>query len=83
MERCRDSTRQTYYRIWKQFNQFFLRLDQKPDTWEECLILFTGFLVEAKHKSSTVKTYVSAIRGVLMEVGVKLKENRFLINSLT
>ena len=45
MKHCGSSTRKTYHRIWKLFNQFFLRLDDKPSTWEQRLILFTGFLV--------------------------------------
>ena len=83
MERCRNSTLETYHRIWKLFNQFFIKLDEKPDTWEQRLILFTGFLVDNKLKSTTVKTYISAIRTILREVNIKLCENNFLLNSLT
>ena len=73
----------TYHHIWKLFNQFFIRLDSKPRSWEDRLILFTRFLVNNELQSSTVKTYISAIRGVLREVGMKLAENNFLIMSLT
>ena len=66
-ERCRDSTQQMYYRIWKLFNQFFIRLDSKPDTWEDRLVLFTGFLIENKLKSNTIRSYLLAIKGVLYE----------------
>ena len=34
MDRNRSSTRETYHRIWKLFNHFFLKLDRKPDTWK-------------------------------------------------
>ena len=71
-QQYRDSTRRNYYTIWKLFNQFFLRLDKKLATWEECLVLFVGFLVNDKKQSATVKSYVSAIRAVLQEIGVKL-----------
>ena len=79
MERCRDSTRKTYHRIWKIFNHFILRLDHKLKTWEEQLILFTGYLVNNNLHSAMVKTYISAIRGVLMEVGIKINENKYLM----
>ena len=64
MERCRNSTRKTYYHIWKLFNNFFLRLDSKPNNWEQRLVLFTGFLVHNNLKSGMVRSYISAIRGV-------------------
>ena len=43
MERVRNSTKSNYYGIWKTFNEFYVRLDIKPPTWEERLILFAGF----------------------------------------
>ena len=82
-ERCRDSTRKTYYRIWNLFNNFFLRLDSKPNNWEHRLVLFTGFLVHNNLKSGMVRSYILAIRGVLREIGVKLQENDYLLSSLT
>ena len=82
-QRYRDSTRQTYYRIWKLFAQFYLRLDHKPKYWEDRLTLFTAFLIEKKLKSSTVKSYLSAIKAVLTEDEIEFSENTFLLNSLT
>ena len=49
-QRNRLSTRKNYYCVWKQFNQFFIRLDKKPDNWEERLILFVGYLVHQNKK---------------------------------
>ena len=83
MESRRDSTRLTYHRIWKLFNEFFIKLDVKPESWEERLVLFTGFLVNKNLKASTVRTYISAIRGVLAESRIKIKEDSYLISSLT
>ena len=68
MEKHRDSTRETYHCIWKQFNKFFIRLDAKPCNWEDRLVLFTAYLVENKLKSSSIKSYISAIRSVLAEL---------------
>ena len=79
----RLSTKKTYYNIWKKFNQFFIRLDRKPKTWEDRLTLFVGYLVQDKNKSSTIKSYISAVRSVLMEDGVKLNEDKYLLTSLT
>ena len=79
----RNSTRATYHRIWKLFNQFFIRLDVKPCSWEDRLVLFTSFLVNNKLKSSTVKSYISAICSVLAEIGEELDQNNYLLKSLT
>ena len=83
LKRCRTSTRQTYYRFWRLFNQFFIRLDKKPNNWEDRLVLFTGFLIENKLQSSSIKSYLSTIRCVLTEHRIEVNEDRFLINSLT
>ena len=63
MECFRDSTKQTNYRIWKLFNQFFIKLDDRPRSWNDRLVLFTGFLVDSQLQSATVKSYISAIKG--------------------
>ena len=79
----RYSTRKTYRNVWKNFNQFFIRLDRKPNSWEERIVLFVGFLIESKKQSSTIRSYISAIRAVLLADGVQLNENKYLITSLT
>ena len=79
----RDSTKRNYYGIWKNFNKFYIRLDEKPGTWEERLILFVGFLVENNKKASTIKSYVSAVKSVLQGDGVELNVNKCLISSMT
>ena len=82
-QRCRDSTRETYHRIWRIFSDFYLRLDDKPISWEERITLFTGYLIDTEHKSSTIKTYISALKGVLAEEGYKLETNDFTLSALT
>ena len=82
-QRHRDSTRRSYYAIWKVFNKFIVKLDCKPDAWEDCLTLFVGHLVQSNKKASTVKSYISAIRSVLQDVKVELHEDRMLMTSLT
>ena len=83
-ERNRSSTRKNYHDIWRSFNTFFIKLDSKPRSWEDRVILFVAYLIEEKGaKSTTVRSYVSAIRSVLLEDGVTLSENKFLLASLT
>ena len=72
-----------YYVVWKKFNQFYIKLDSKPNSWEERLVLFTAYLVDHNFKSSTVKSYISAVCSVLSELKIKLNEDTSLITSLT
>ena len=80
----RDSTRAMYHKIWNRFSKFFIRLDDKPTSWENRIILFIGYLIEeCKLQSSTIRSYISALKAVLAEDKVKLKQDDFVINSLT
>ena len=83
LQRVRESTKNNYYSIWKAFNSFYLRLDQKPGTWEERLLLYAGFLVKEKKQSQTVKSYILAIKNILKDDGVVINEDKFLLASLT
>ena len=82
-ERNRSSTRKNYYCVWKKFNEFFIKLDEKPSSWEERLTLFVGYLIENNCKSGMVRSYVSAVKAVLKDDGEEINENTFLLNSLT
>ena len=79
----RESTKNNYYVIWKIFGKFLIGLDHRPSNWEDHLTLFVGHLIENHKQSSTVKSYVSAIKSILLEDKVKLNENQYLISSLT
>ena len=79
----RDTTQHTYYNVWKLFNKFFLQLDKRPSTWEERLTLFVGYLIQNDKQSSTIRSYISAIRSVLRDMNVQLHEKMFLLTSLT
>ena len=83
-QRVRGTTRKNYYSVWKSFNDFFILLDEKPQFWEERLTLFIAYLIEYKKlQSQTVRSYISAIRSVLLEDGYEIDEDRFLLSSLT
>ena len=51
LEARRKSTRKNYYSVWKNFNQFYLKLDIKPESWEERIILYAGYLIDQNKKS--------------------------------
>ena len=81
--RVRDTTKRNYQSVWKTFNNFFIRLDIKPDNWEDRIILFVGHLIECNRQSQTIRSYVSAIKAILLNDGIQVNEDRFLLNSLT
>ena len=58
-------------------------MDEKPDTWDDRLILFVGYLIEKKRKACTIRSYISAIKHVLAQDAVILNENKYLLSSLT
>ena len=78
----RNSTKCCYYTVWKLFNEFFVKLDLKPSNWEDRLMLFVGYLVQNNKQSSTVKSYVLAIKAVLKMNGTKIAEDAYLLLSL-
>ena len=82
-QQYRDSTKKNYYTIWKLFAQFIVRLDYRPNSWEDRLTLFVGHLIDFKKQSSTVKCYISAIKVVLKEDNNKISEDSYLLSSLT
>ena len=61
----RCSTILNYQVIWRHFNRFILSLDVIPDLWEESASLFAAHLVHEGVQSSTLKSYVSAIKFTL------------------
>ena len=79
----RNSTRQNYHCVWRLFNEFFIKLDNKPDSREDRLVLFVGYLINEKKKAATIRSYISAIKSVLKEDGFEINENKYLISSLT
>ena len=83
LQKHHSSTCKNYYTVWKLFSKFCLSLDTKPPTWEDRIILFIGYLIDNNKQSSPVKSYISAIRAILQDDGIKLNEDLFLVSSLT
>ena len=79
----RDLTKCSYFKVWQSLNQFIQRLDRKPTNWAQCLTLFVAHLIDSKKQSSTIKGYISTIRTVLKQDGVKINEDTYLLMSLT
>ena len=75
----RKSTHANYYNVWKTFNTFNLHLDKMPRSWEDRLTLFIGYLVSQNRKSSTIKSYISAIKAVLKYEKIILNEDKVML----
>ena len=79
----RSSTSRNYLAIWRQFNKFVIKLDVKPNTWEDRVTLFIAYKIQEGAKSTTVKSYVSAIKRILVDDGYPWDDQRVLLGSLT
>ena len=83
-EKHRDSTKGSYYNAWKNFNKFIVKLDSIPKSWEERATLYCGYLLCVKKlQSSTVKSYMSGIKSVLIDDGYEWADGKLLLNALT
>ena len=79
-----DSTKKVYHKVWTYFNKFLIRLDEMPKTWEYKLTLFCTFLImEEGLQSSTVRSYISAIKKTLATDGYYMKDRLVLLNTIT
>ena len=80
--RFRKSTRKNYYKIWKLFNNFFIRLDQKPKSWEHRLVLYVTYLILIGRESATISSCISAITAVLLTEGIEISRESFTLTVL-
>ena len=84
MNKHKESTKSNYLGIWRNFNKFIIQLDYIPDTWEEKLCLYCTYLtVDTKLQSSTLKSYISAIKAKLETIGHTWDQNLFWFALLT
>ena len=79
----RDSMCSNYYGIWKNFNKFILRLDIKPTNWEDQLVMYVAYLIHMKRCSTTIKSYISAIKVLLFNGGIAINKDTALLATLT
>ena len=78
----RSSTSKNYLAIWRQFNKFIIRLDKRPQMWEERTSLLCAYLINDGAKSQTIKSYISAIKKVLIIDGYEWNQNKVVFQSL-
>ena len=82
-ERHCSSTRATYHGVWTNFNEFLIRLDYRPPAWEDKIVLYCAHLIEdRKLQSCTVRSYISALKAVLVNDGCEWNVDRLLLSSL-
>ena len=79
----KGSTKDNYHTVWTNFNQFVIQLDHIPATWEEKTCLYCGYLIKEGLKSSTIKSYVSAIKHKLTSDDYKWDDELVLLSTLT
>ena len=79
----RSSTAKNYLAVWRKFNKFVIELDRKPKLWEDCTTLFIGYLIDNGMQSSTIKSYVSAIKKTLIMDGYDWNDSLLQVRSLT
>ena len=78
----RKSTRENYLSVWRKFNQFVIKLDKKPRHWEDRASLFGAPLVKSGVQSSTLRSYMSAIKRILIDDGYQWNNDRLLLGML-
>ena len=79
----KHSTNQTYRQVWKLFNNFLVKLDEKLRLWEQRTVLFCGYLINKGRKSTTIKSYISATKFTLKAINYKWDDSKVLVDSLT
>ena len=81
-DKNKKSTKLNYHGIWSNFNKFLVKLDTIPKTWEHRVCLYCSYLVyHCGIKSSTLKSYVSAIKYTLEADGYSWNLDKVLLAS--
>ena len=79
----RKSTDKIYLTVWREFNKFLIKLDKRPEHWEDRVALFATYLVEKGRKSATIRSYILAIKFVLKRDNYIWDRTRAQLNTLT
>ena len=81
-KRYKGTTERNYHQNWTPFNNFLIKLDRMPETWEDRLIIYITSLVQVGHGSQTISSYISAIKAVLNKKRIIIKDNTYTLASL-
>lgn len=80
----RSSTAKNYLCVWQQFNECLLQLDHRPKDWEDRVAFFCAHLIEHKKvQSSTLKSYISAIKHMLRCNDYTWRDEKVWLHALT
>ena len=83
LTQTKTSTKMNYADIWKNFNTFVTKLDKIPRLWKDRVALYAAYFVDCGVQSSTLKSYISAIKTTLQIDGYKWKDGDFEISTFT
>ena len=50
--------------------------------WDDRIALYVAFLIQCKRRSSTIKSYISALRCILKHIGIKVQKDNAVLGSL-
>lgn len=75
-------SKKTYHDIFNNFRDFLDLFRTLPDKWEEKMVLYATFLADNTYDESTINSYMSAIRFQLQQDGVRLEEDKILLESV-
>ena len=79
----RPSTKYVYHKVWTNFNDFVIKLDYPPDAWEERVSLYCAYLtINTDIQSSTLRSYVSAIKSKLTADDYKWNQDLVYLSAL-
>ena len=78
----RKSTQKNYHCIWKILNKFLIQLDDIPVIWEQHICMFGTYLVNRGSQSATLRSYVSAIKNILRNEGIKIEDEKIMLGTL-
>ena len=79
----RPSMAANYLSVWRQFIRFLAHLDVNPKLWEDRPMLFGAALIDTSIQLSTLKSYISAIKGLLVDDSYPWDDNKMLLRTLS
>ena len=82
-KQIRASTAENYLGVWGLFNKFLIKLDHRPNNWEDRAVMFLAFMIDNGAQSSMVHSYLCTIKSVLKSDGYHWNENQVILTSMT